>query len=301
MFFAIICSKIKLQASGNCGTDISWTFESNILTISGTGEMDSAILLPWSGYLSQTTKIVITTGVTSIRDFAFKGSTVAVAELPDTLLSIQTCAFEDCASLTRITIPNSVTTIEYSAFQNCAALEEVILGTALNEVGSYAFSECPLLQSFTIENNADFCTLDGVLYNKAQTILIVFPGAKTSITFPSTITKIEQDAFFGCVGLTTITIPNTMTTLTGKSIRGLPNLESIKIPKSVTSIEAAAFYDCPKLKTLEYCGNQNPGDDTSFDGTPLLTRVIINTPPPHFRNKPDTPTFLSNLKDLLIV
>ena len=61
-------------------------------------------------------------------------------------------AFLDCTNLTSVTIPNSVTTIEAAAFYNSTGLTNLTVDGA----------------------NPVYSSLDGVLFNKAQTILIQF-------------------------------------------------------------------------------------------------------------------------------
>ena len=48
--------------------------------------------------------------------------------------SIGSSAFENCTSLTSITIPNSVTIIGISAFQNCTSLTSITLGNSVTSI-----------------------------------------------------------------------------------------------------------------------------------------------------------------------
>jgi hypothetical protein len=75
----------------------------------------------------------------------------------------------------------------------------------------------------------------------------------TTITLPSTVSSIENQAFYGCTGLSTVNIPSTvLTTIVSGAFYGCTNLTSINIPSSVTSIGVSAFFNCLKLTTIAF-------------------------------------------------
>ena len=49
--------------------------------------------------------------------------------------------------------------------------------------------------------NASYSSLDGVLFNKSQTELVLCPGGRSTITLPASVTRISEGAFAGCWGL----------------------------------------------------------------------------------------------------
>ena len=67
----------------------------------------------------------------------------------------------------------------------------------------------------------------------------------TLITLPNSITEIGGDAFRNCTGLTKVTIPNSVTSIGAFAFRGCSGLTSIVIPNSVISIGCMAFHDTP--------------------------------------------------------
>ena len=103
---------------GRCGSDVSWSFEDGVLTISGTGRMDDFGKTdpPWSDILDDIRSIEVTDGVTSIGSGAFAGSNVKNVQLADTVTEIGPSAFSDCSGLRSITIPAGVTTLGGNAF-----------------------------------------------------------------------------------------------------------------------------------------------------------------------------------------
>ena len=93
--------------NGSCGTDVTWTFEDGVLTISGTGAMtddSDASPAPWNDYKDSIQKVVITSGITQIGANAFAG----------------------CSQLRLLVIPTSVTQIQTAAFSNCPQLQAIL-------------------------------------------------------------------------------------------------------------------------------------------------------------------------------
>ncbi len=60
---------------------------------------------------------------------------------------IPSYVFDDCSSLTSVTIPDSVTTIRYEAFYNCDSLTSVTIPDSVTAIGYQAFYGCSSLTS----------------------------------------------------------------------------------------------------------------------------------------------------------
>ncbi len=157
-------------------------------------------------------------------------------------------AFRSCSSLTSVTIPDSVTSIGLFSFYGCS-LTEITIPKSVTSIGMWPFYCCLSLTDINVDSdNANYSSIDGVLFNKDATELIVFPNGKTETeyTIPDTVTSIEVGAFEVCYNLTNITIPNSVTDIEGNAFSNCISLTEITIPESVTSIDAFAF---------EYCNN----------------------------------------------
>ena len=72
----------------------------------------------------------------------------------------------------------------------------------------------------------------------------------TTVTIPSTVTSISEDAFSGCTNLTTVTIPNNVTSLGINSFKDCTNLQTITIPSSISSIPNGTFSGCTSLTSV---------------------------------------------------
>ena len=109
----------KAESSGTCGPNLKWHLtDDGVLTISGKGEMydysdDNREL--WYEYVIE--RIIIGDGVTTIGEFAFNNcSTLTSVTIPNSVTEIGYSTFGDCSALTSVTIPNSVTEIGYNTF-----------------------------------------------------------------------------------------------------------------------------------------------------------------------------------------
>ena len=194
-------------------------------------------------YRANLTSVKIGNRVTRIGYYAFEDcSSLTSITIPNTVTSIGNGAFLGCKGLTSITIPNSVTNIGFAAFSGCSSLTSITIPNSVTHIGDTAFNACTSLESITVDvNNPNYCSEDGVLFNKDKTTLIQYPIGKQdtyAYTIPNSVARIEHESFEGCTGLTSITIPNSVTSIGGSAFSGCTGLTSLTIPDSVTNIES---------------------------------------------------------------
>ena len=180
-------------------------------------------------------------------------------------------AFEDCDSLTSVTIPDSVTTIGEGAFAGCKSLKEfkgkfaadggrcLIIDGVLNAfalgcgvtqytisdsvktIGKSTFYKCTSLTSVTIPDSVT--TIGESAFSWCD--------SPTSLTIPDSVTTIRKSAFWACTSLTSVTIGNGVTTIGDSVFWGCTSLTSVTIPDSVTTIGKSAFSFCNSLKEFK--------------------------------------------------
>ena len=217
--------------------------------------------------------------VTSIGYVAFENCTSLTSiTIPNSVTSIGELAFYDCTSLTSITIPNSVTSIGYFAFCDCTSLASITIPNSVTSIGEYAFSGCTSLTSITIPDS-----VTEIGYGTFENCTSL-----ASITIPDSVTEIGSGAFFNTawydnqpdgvvyVGKvlykykgempqnTTITVKDGTKGIGDYAFSGCTNLTSITIPDSVTSIGDWTFENCTSLANI-YVDSKNESY-TEIDG-----------------------------------
>lgn len=139
----------KPSISGQCGDNINYNFDNNILTFTGVGDMweDSETMLELNDYKPFIHSIIFQEGITSIKSSAFSDCiNLHSIALPSSLESINHNAFKG-SGLQSVTIPNNVTFIGEEAFAECMNLTSATLGGSLQFLSNGVFSNCRNLSS----------------------------------------------------------------------------------------------------------------------------------------------------------
>ncbi len=234
--------------------------------------------------------------VTVIGNNAFGACRKLVSvELPDTITKIDSWAFNGCIALKEINIPDSVTEILNGAFGSCDSLESIyvpagvtnLCGNKGNQYNSINLGNCKDLKEIVVaEENAVFASVDGCLYLKDKTTLLLVPQGYTGrFVIPEYVTYASPSAFLNCANVTEIVIAGENTNGLG-AVKGCSSLErfviegnnkfysavdgvlfdssgfhlycvpakasgtNYVIPENVHYIGMDAFYDCAFMETV---------------------------------------------------
>ena len=135
--------------------------------------------------------------------------------IPDSVTTIGDEAFLSCNSITAITIPNSVTSIGDRAFSGCK-LSSITIPESVTVIGGNPFTSCKQLTSIAVSSaNPCFITIDGVLFNVNEKLLVCYPRSFTADSYeiPEGTLDIGKNAFLYCNNLTSITLPEGITSI----------------------------------------------------------------------------------------
>ena len=218
--------------------------------------------------------------------------------IPNSVTSIDNNAFYGCSSLTSMTIPNSVNNIGNSAFQGCSSLTSVtvnsnsvirnnlknifgsqvtqyIIGSDITSIPNTISIGYSDLTSIVVESgNSTYDSRNdcNAIIETATNSLI--SGCKNTV-IPDNVTRIDNNAFYGCSSLTSIEIPNSVTSIGERAFYECSSLTSIEIPNSVTSIGDRAFYECSGLTSVTIGNSITSIGDEAFSWCSSLISVTI--------------------------
>lgn len=278
-------------SSGTCGENLTWTLDNNgTFIVDGTGNM-ADYSDGWDSIKESIKKVIIKSGVTSIGAWTFSlCKNLESVEIADSVTEIGIAAFNYCTNLKNVKIGNGVTILKSAAFRGCTSLTgielpdslitledsvfedsgliSIVLPKGVTEIGEQVFLDIETLTSIEVdEANTVFSSMDGILYNKNKTTLILCPRKKSGeIKVPEGVKNLEKEAFCMCE-MSSVVLPSTLETIGSNTFNACTNIEEIKIPEGVVTIEAGAFAGCDALKKVTIPKSVTSIGNKVFNGT----------------------------------
>lgn len=251
--------------------------------------------------LSSLSWVKLPEGLTTIGQYAFKGTQIFSIEIPSTvttigymafantritkvtfkedsqLTTISNGAFYNCTALGGIIMPNTVTSVGYAAFQACTSLKTMIFSDAMTTIWDYTCDGCTALKTLHLPNNLKTIRYRG-FYNTPNLL---------KVTMPSTINRIYDYAFYNC-GLDSLLLPVTMQYLHQYAFDECKNLKYIELPSYLASGSSSTTY---------YYANSNGVTSSSrtmyygynyiFTDCPAIETIVMRSAtPPAITNDP---------------
>lgn len=186
-------------------------------------------------------------------------------EVPNSVITIGSHAFDGCRSLRSVDIPDSVVSIENRAFEGCVALSQIIIPEGVKTIGDYAFYNCSSL--VTIDMPREIASIGFAAFYNCSSL--------KSIDIPSGLSFIAGSAFYECASLESVVIPFGVERIGRSAFDKCSAIKSVKIPYGVTAIGDSAFYDCSQLEAVDLPISLSSIGGSAFNGCKSLKSLII--------------------------
>lgn len=256
----------------NADIAMTYDYDTDTLTVSGTGRFFGQVLVPpWSEAEDMTDafvlkKLVVEEGVTAIGPEGDDAYVIATGNttdiyLPDSLTNENfTC--KGATYLAEVRLPAGMHSLGDHMFDGCKHLDSLNMPQGVTKIGDYAFYGCrelnitlpPLLESI---GNKAFCR-----------------SGLTQAVLPDTVTTVGASAFEQTASLKQATL--------GAGITAVPKrmfyasaVEQVTLPAGVQSIEQSAFFNCRALTELQLPEGLTTIGSSALGGCVAMTELTI--------------------------
>jgi len=151
------------------------------------------------------------------------------------------------------TIPAGVTSIPPLAFARNYRLAQTTIPAGVKSIGERAFEGCSRLERVQVDpDNPAYSSIDGVLFNKQATVLLLYPPAKSqSYSIPDGVVSVGDRAFSATYNLTNITFAQSVRSIGEWAFQSCSTLARVSIPEGVERIGDGAFSGCSQLSRVD--------------------------------------------------
>jgi len=168
--------------------------------------------------------------------------------------------YNGASSDTRLVIPDTaadgsgderpVVALEEFSLSNALYLEELCVGANVRDIHPWAVTNCQALRSIEADpDNPYFTSVDGVLYSRDMTRLVLCPNMNSErFAIPESVTAIAENAFYKCKNLLEVTFPPGLREIAERAFFRCAGLETLNLPANLEVIGPDAFAFCDGLQ-----------------------------------------------------
>ena len=247
---------------------------SKVTLTKGNGIMVFNSQSPWHDGKSALTEVVLSDGIESICDNAFKDCinlefvtfpnnpyTLGGGALSNTLWMknhvvnglyiVGNSLIDGSLATGEVVIPGNVTEIKKMAFANNGSITSLTIPESVVNVEEQAFYNCYHLKELTVPCSADIYK-DGVFSNtKYLEKLTMTKGTGTTLAFATDSRYLYTPWYLSASTLTTVVLEEGITNIGTSAFRDLTKLKNLSLPGSLKSIGNSAFNGDSSLSVLE--------------------------------------------------
>lgn len=122
-----------------------------------------------------------------------------------------------------------------------------------------------ILGSYNVsEENPNYSSEDGILYDKDKTTLIKCPEQKSEVNILKSVTSIHDSAFSGCKKLQKINLPSALEQIDSWVFAGCSGLQGMILPDGMTEVQYHAFDGCTGMKFIAIPDSVTFIDNSAF-------------------------------------
>ncbi len=204
-------------------------------------------------------------------------------------------------SLRNYAVPDGVERIAAYAFVGFNQKGELTIPASVTAIDENALSRSYGFAAIRVdENNRNYCTVDGVLFNKDRTVLLRYPAEKedgsytvpesvkiiapcafsenyelSDLTVPGSVAVIANEAFCDCGELERLMLGSGIRIIGDEAFRSCGRLVDLTVPEGVVRLGMQAFAYCSELETLELPGSLRVIGEDAFRRCDCLRELVL--------------------------
>lgn len=240
--------------------------------------------------------------ITGIANSAFSsGNGIMEIYIPDSIINIDSKAFLDCFTLTKINvneshsvfssidgilcskdqktliayplgkssvvndIPTSIETIGPYAFASAQKIKSIYLSDTITSLSEHSFDACKKMTEITLSNNI----------SDIPTYCFANCSDLSVINFGTGITTLDTYSFYQCTGIVDLVLPDSLIDIKNSAFEGCTHIVNLTFGNSVKNIGNKAFSYCENLKNIEFSSSIETIGDYAFIQNYKLTEVTF--------------------------
>ncbi len=182
---------------------------------------------------------------------------------------------------TELVIPSqingvAVTTVEPYLLYNTDTIQTVVISETVVDFSIDELDSQKLKEIRVASGNTVYCAVDGVLFDKEMTTLILYPAGKedTEYTVPNGVHVISPPGFTDCDALVEITLPGSLANVGEDTFYKCDNLTTISIAEDnpVYRTEDGVLFDKEMTTLIQYPTGKQDEQYTIPDGITAIGR-----------------------------